>query len=115
MVGPRGDSGRDGAPLSTQPDHRAGGRESVRGRHCGTLVTACGQACGFACGVDAADLRRHRRERGQADHQDGHQGDQRQGRFHGARPGGIGQTLVLRALAMTRVSAETTESPVTTV
>lgn len=79
------------------------------------VVTASGQAGGLAGRVDAAHLHRHRGDTGQAQDQHHHQGGDGQRRLNRARPGTAGYVLVLSARPMTLVSADTMESPVTTV
>ena len=79
------------------------------------LVTTRGQPGRLACGIDTANLHRHRRDAGHAQHEYRNQNGDTERRFHRGRTGIVGYALVLSARAMMFVSALTMESPVTTV
>lgn len=108
----RDDGGHHEIPVAAQVDPRTGGREPEGGGHRGALVAAGRQPGSFAGGVDTAHLHRYRGDPGQAEHQHHDERGDAQGRLDGA---GTGYTLVLSARPMMLVSAETMESPVTTV
>jgi hypothetical protein len=97
--------------LNPRPD----GRDAARGVERRTFVAAGSQPGRLTRGVDTTHLHRHRGDTGQAQHQHHDQRGDRQCRFNGARAGTIRYTLVLSARPMMLVSAETIESPVTTV
>lgn len=96
-------------------DPGAAGRNAACGVDRRAVVATGGQPCDLPGGVDAAHLRLHGRDTGQAQHQHDNQCGDRQCRFNGARTGTPGYTLVLSARPMILVNADTTESPVTTV
>jgi hypothetical protein len=101
--------------IPTHLDTRPHGRDAARGVERRTFVAAGSQPGRLARGVDTTHLHRHRGDTGQAQHQHHDQRGDRQCRFNGARAGTIRYTLVLSARPMMLVSAETIESPVTTV
>lgn len=102
-------------PVAAQVHSRTGWREPTSGGRGGAFVAAGRQPGGLAGGVDATNLHRHRGDTGHAQHQHHNQGGDAQCRLDRAGTGTSGQTLVLSARPMMLVSAETMESPVTTV
>jgi hypothetical protein len=98
------------AYLNPRPD----GRDAASGVDRRAFVAARRQPGGLAGGVDTAHLHRDRGDPGQAQHQHHDQRGDRQRRLDGARAGTAGYTLVLSARPMMLVSADTMESPVTT-
>lgn len=116
--GPHGDRGDDDGAVTAQLHLRPTGRDAPGHVDCRALVTAGRQPGCFAGGIHTAHLHRHRADTGQAQDQHGNQSRNPQRRFDGARAGIRGETryaLVFNARAMMLVSAETIESPVTTV
>jgi hypothetical protein len=113
-----GDGGDDDGAVAAQLHLRPTRRDAPGHVDCRPLVTAGGQPGRFAGGIDTAHLHRHRADTGQAQDEHENQSGNPQRRFDGARAGIRGETgyaLVFSARAMMLVSAETIESPVTTV
>lgn len=111
----RNNAGHQEFAVAVQVDPRTRGRESDGGGHRGAFVAAGGQPGGLAGGVDAAHVHRNRADTGQAQHQHHNERGDAQCRLNGAGAGTAGYTLVLSARPMMLVSADTMESPVTTV
>ena len=107
--------GHNEVAVSTDLDPRPRGRDAASGVDRQTVVAPRRQPGGFTGGVDTAHLHRHRGEPGQAQHQHHNQRGDRQRGLNGARTPTAGYTLVLSARPMMLVSADTMESPVTTV
>ena len=109
------DGGNQELTFATHVHACPGGCDAVSGDDRGALVAAGGQPGGLPGGIDAAHLHRHRADTGEAQHQhDDQRGDAQCG-LDGAGARTSGQTLVLSARPMMLVSADTIESPVTTV
>lgn len=81
----RDDRGHEEIAVPAHLNSRPGGRDAARGVERRTFVAARGQPGRFAGGVDTAHLHRYRGDSGQAQHQDHHQGRDRQRRLDGAR------------------------------
>lgn len=111
----RNHGGHQQVAVAAQVDPRPRGREAGRGRRGGAFVAAGSQPGGLAGGVDTAHLHRNRGDPGQAGHQHHDERGDAQRRLDGAGAGTAGYTLVLSARPMMLVSADTMESPVTTV
>jgi hypothetical protein len=111
----RNDRGDKEVAVPMHLNQRPTGRDAAGGGDRRSFVTARRQPRGLASGVDTAHLHRHRGDTGQAQHQHRDQRGDRQCRLNGARAGTTRYTLVLSARPMMLVSAETIESPVTTV
>ena len=115
----RHDRGDHKVAVPPHLDQRTAGRDAAGGVDGRPVVTARGQSSGLAGGVDTAHLHRHRGDTRQAQHQHHDQRGDAQRRLDGARAGTptgiISYTLVVSARPMMWVSADTMESPVTTV
>ena len=115
----RNDGGHEKIAVPMHLNPRPNGRDAARGVDRRTFVAARSQSGRLAGGVDTAHLHRHRGDTGQAQHQHHDQRRDAQCRLDGARAGTptdiASYTLVLSARPIMWVSADTMESPVTTV